>query len=239
MAKKFLTAEWKNLLFANYEIEPSILLPFLPAGTELDTWNNTCYVSLVGFMFLNTKIKGLGIPFYRDFEEFNLRFYVRFKDNGEWKRGVVFIKEIVPKKMICVVAGLLYGEHYYYHHMKNSFAETKDTLEIKYEWLVNKEWNFLSAVAQKESAPAKENSEEEFITEHYWGYTKMAENKTSEYNVIHPKWNIHKVLSFDLFCNAAALYSNAFKTCLQQQPKSVFMAAGSAVSVTARKVWTY
>ena len=239
MAKTFLTAEWKNLLFANYEIEPSILLPFLPAGTELDTWNNTCYVSLVGFMFLNTQIKGLGIPFYRDFEEFNLRFYVRFKDNGEWKRGVVFIKEIVPKKMICVVAGLLYGEHYYYHRMKNSLTETKDTIEIKYEWLVNKEWNFLNAVVQKEPALAKEKSEAEFITEHYWGYTKMGENKTSEYNVIHPKWNIHKVLSSAVKCDAAGLYGKAFQPYLEQTPKSVFMAEGSRVSVNGRKIWKY
>lgn len=239
MSKTFLTGEWKNLLFANYEIEPAVLLPYLPAGTELDYWNNTCYVSLVGFMFLNTKIKGIAVPFHRNFEEFNLRFYVRFKDNGEWKRGVVFIKEIVPKKMICLVAQVLYGEHYYYHRMKNSAKETNDTHEIKYEWLVKNEWNYLSAVTSKETAPAKENSEEEFITEHYWGYTHLSQTKTSEYNVVHPKWNIHKVLSFDLFCNAAALYSDAFKKCLAQQPKSVFMAAGSAVSIKERTIWKY
>ncbi len=239
MSKTFLTGEWKNLLFANYKIDPAVLLPYLPAGTELDYWNNTCYVSLVGFMFLNTKIKGIAVPFHRNFEEFNLRFYVRFKDKGEWKRGVVFIKEIVPKKMICLVAQLLYGEHYYYHPMKNSLRETIDTKEIKYEWLVNKEWNYLSAVTAKEAVPATENSEEEFITEHYWGYTKMAENKTSAYNVVHPKWNIHKVLSFDLFCNAAVLYSDAFKHCLAKQPTSVFMADGSAVSIKERKIWKY
>ena len=239
MPKTFLTAEWKNLLFANYEVEPSILLPYLPPGTELDAWNNTCYVSLVGFMFTGTKIRGLVIPFYRDFEEFNLRSYVRFKDNGEWKRGVVFIKEIVPKKMICAVAGLLYGEHYYYHRMKNTLKETKDTLEIKYEWLVNKDWNFFTAVVQKEAAFAKENSEEEFITEHYWGYTKMAENKTSEYNVIHPKWNIHKVLSSVVKCDVEGLYGKVFLPYLEHTPKSVFMAEGSFVSIKGRKIWKY
>lgn len=190
-------------------------------------------------MFLNTKIKGIAVPFHRNFEEFNLRFYVRFKDNGGWKRGVVFIKEIVPKKMICLVAQVLYGEHYYYHRMKNSAKETNETHEIKYEWLVNNEWNYLSAITAKEAKPATENSEEEFITEHYWGYTKMAENKTSAYNVVHPKWNIHKVLSFDLLCNAAALYSDAFMHCLAMQPTSVFMADGSAVSIKERKICRY
>ncbi len=238
MPKTFLTAEWKNLLFFNYAIDPAVLMPYLPKGTELDTWNGTCYVSLVGFMFLKTKIKGLAIPFYRNFEEFNLRFYVRFKDKGEWKRGVVFIKEIVPRRMICAVAALLYGEHYYYHRMKNSIKESGDTLELTYQWQFKKEWNFISAVVEKKSTPIAENSEAEFITEHYWGYTKLAENKTSEYNVIHPKWNIHKVLSSNVYCNAAGLYSSAFEKYLQK-PQSVFMATGSAVSVNERKLWQY
>ena len=239
MPKTFLTAEWKNLLFINYEIDPSVLLPYVPKGTELDIWNGTCYVSLVGFMFLNTKIKGLGIPFYRNFEEFNLRFYVRFKENNEWKRGVVFIKEVVPKKMICIVAALLYGEHYYYHPMKNSIKENADIIEIKYEWRFKKEWNYISAIAEKKSSPLIENSEAAFITEHYWGYTKLAENKTSAYNVAHPQWNIHKVISYDVKCDVAGMYGNAFEQYLNKPPKSVFMADGSAVSVNERIVLKY
>src|SRR5438876_1121600 len=110
--KPFLTAYWKNLIMLNYEVEPYILFPYLPKGTELDLWNNTCYISLVGFMFLNTRVHGLSIPFYRNFEEFNLRFYVRFKDKNEWKRGVIFIKEIVPKRLISFIANKIYGESY-------------------------------------------------------------------------------------------------------------------------------
>ena len=94
---KFLTAEWRKLILANYAIDPEILAPFAPKGTELDFFNGTCYVSLVGFMFLNTKILGLSIPFHKNFEEFNLRFYVKRKTTEGWQRGVVFIKEIVPK----------------------------------------------------------------------------------------------------------------------------------------------
>ena len=239
MSKTFLTAEWKNLLFINYEVDTSVLLPYLPKGTELDIWNNCCYVSLVGFMFLNTKIKGIAFPFYKNFEEFNLRFYVRFRENGEWKRGVVFIKEVVPRRMICFIADLLYEEHYYYHQMKNSIIENGDTLEVKYEWRFNNEWNFISAVAEKNTSPIIPDTDEEFITEHYWGYTKLAENKTSEYNVAHPKWNIHKVLSFAVKCDVAGLYGKAFQPYLEQAPKSVFMAEGSRVSVNGRKIWKY
>ncbi len=104
--KPFLTAQWKNLVMLNYEIEPSVLFPYLPKGTELDLWNNNCYISLVGFMFLNTRVRGLSIPFYRNFEEFNLRFYVRFKDKNEWKRGG-FCKRDYPKRMISFIANTM------------------------------------------------------------------------------------------------------------------------------------
>ena len=85
----FLKAEWRKLILANYKVEPELLKPYLPYGTELDLWQDSCYLSLVGFMFVNTKIKGVKIPFHVNFEEVNLRFYVKRYDNGEWKRGVV------------------------------------------------------------------------------------------------------------------------------------------------------
>jgi len=233
--KPFLAAHWKNLLMFNYEIEPHILYPYLPKGTELDLWNNTCYVSLVGFMFLNTKISGISIPYFKSFEEFNLRFYVRFKDDRQWKRGVIFIRELVPKRMISLVANAFYGERYLYVPMKNSFKENTDSYEIKYEWLFKKEWNFIKAVTCKMATPAMENSEEEFITEHYWGYTKLTDTSTSEYEVKHPKWNTHKVSSFELHCNVAEMYGDKFKDCFGK-PTSVFMADGSEVAVMARRI---
>src|SRR5678816_1521291 len=104
MASKFLTAEWRKLAIANYSVDPNILTPYLPYKTELDLWEGKCYVSLVGFRFINTKLKGFYVPFHRDFEEINLRFYVRHRDGDQWKRGVVFMKEIVPKPALAIVA---------------------------------------------------------------------------------------------------------------------------------------
>src|SRR3954453_11964004 len=112
MSKVFLKAEWRKLAMANYAVDRKLLEKYLPYRTEIDTWDNTCYVSLVGFMFLNTRVKGLKIPFHTEFEEVNLRFYVRYRDGQAWKRGVVFIKEIVPRPMLTLVANTLYKEHY-------------------------------------------------------------------------------------------------------------------------------
>lgn len=143
--KTFLTAQWKNLLLANYEAEPSALKPFLPAGTEIDVWNNKCFVSLAGFMFPDTRVKGISFPMPKNFEKFNLRFQVRCKDGNEWKRGVVFVKEIVPKRMISAVAYLLYGEHYYRYPMRNVLIETPANLQVEYGFRFQKEWNFIKA----------------------------------------------------------------------------------------------
>jgi len=231
MPKPFLTAEWRNLLMLNYPIDPKVLKPFLPCGTELDTYNGNHYVSLVGFLFANTKVLGLPIPFHRTFEEVNLRFYVRYKENGEWKRGVVFVKEIVPRRAISLVANTLYGEKYATHPMKHSWKLDNEGFHVQYEWKVTGEWNYLKATAAKTASPLVEGSEEEFITEHYWGYTFIDQACAGAYQVVHPRWGVHKVNSYDVNCNTEALYGPSFAEALQQKPSSVFLAEGSAVTV--------
>ena len=110
--KPFLTAEWRYVAMLNYEIDPAILHTYLPRRTELDSWNGKTFVSMVGFLFLKTRVLGLPIPFHQNFEEINLRFYVRRKTEEGWRRGVVFIKEIVPRAAIALTARWLYNENY-------------------------------------------------------------------------------------------------------------------------------
>ena len=223
----------------NYAVDPFVMEKYLPNGTELDIWNNTCYLSLVGFMFLNTRIKGLTVPFFSNFEEFNLRFYVRFKEENEWKRGVVFIKEIVPNRIVSSIANKVYGERYYCYPMKNSLVENETVIEVKYEWFYKNEWNFIQATAEKNTSPLIKNSEEEFITQHFWGYTRLRNGSTSEYHVEHPRWDIHKVLSYNISCNNKELYGDEFDYYLKKKPVSVFMAQGSDVKVYPRKLWKF
>src|SRR4051812_37339218 len=125
MTNTFLKAEWRKLAMINYAVDKKLLEPYLPRHTELDYWNNTCYVSLVGFMFLNTRIKGVKVPFHINFEEVNLRFYVRYKEAEIWKRGVVFIQEIVPLPALTFVANTIYQEHYQTRPMKHRWDKTK------------------------------------------------------------------------------------------------------------------
>lgn len=235
--KPFLTGEWKNLMMFNYQADAAALTKHLPRGTEVDTWKGNCYISLVGFMFLNTKVKGIRAPFLTNFEEVNLRFYVRVKDGNQWKRGVVFVKEIVPKRLISFVANTVYGEHYYCCPMRNTLVQTAGIVDVRYEWLFKQEWNYLEVKAQQQTVPLQQGSEEEFITEHFWGYTQLKNSNTSEYQVEHPRWNIHPVINYSISINTKEMYGEDFHPFLQEKPTSVFMAEGSPIKVYPRKLW--
>lgn len=230
MSNIFLTAEWRKLAMANYAVNRQLLLPFLPHNTEPDLWNNTCYVSLVGFMFQNVRVMGCKIPFHINFEEVNLRFYVRHKSGNEWKRGVVFIKEIVPKKLITLVANTLYNEQYETMPMLHTWAEQEQGLVTEYKWK-KKDWYSFKTISEKEALPMAPGSEAEFITEHFWGYTKVTGEKTKEYGVEHPRWLVYPVNEYTIDVDFAALYGTAFGFLTTQQPVSVFLAEGSEIVV--------
>ncbi len=230
MGNTFLTAEWRKLAMANYSIDEKRLLKYLPKKTELDIWQGSCYVSLIGFMFMETRLLGIKIPFHVNFEEVNLRFYVRHFEAGQWKRGVVFIKEIVPKPALTFVANTLYNEHYETLPMKHSFEHKNNRLSVEYRWK-KKEWNSLSMLTEDWSTPIVPGSEEEFITEHYWGYTESAPGKTSEYGVEHPRWEVYKTLDYSINVDFQNIYGSEFAFLQHEKPVSVFLAEGSEVSV--------
>ena len=235
MNKKFLTAEWNNLIMANYTVDPAVLLPYLPNKTVLDIFEGNVYVSLIGFMFEKTRMLGFKIPFHVNFEEVNLRFYVRYCDNGIWKRGAVFIKEIVPKPAISIVANTLYNEKYSTMPMKHFFHESAGDIHLGYHWKYKNKWNRIEANTERESVPMLPGSEEEFIAEHYWGYSKYSDSTTFEYAVQHPRWEIFPVKDFLIDCDFSALYGNNFSRLEKVAPSSVFVAKGSAIKILHKK----
>jgi uncharacterized protein YqjF (DUF2071 family) len=231
----FLSCEWRKLAIANYVIDPALLTKYLPHKTELDFNQNKCYVSVVGFMFCDTKIRGMKIPFHVKFEEINLRFYVRHLDkNTGWKRGVVFIKEIVPKPAVGWIARYLYYENYVSMPMNHQWTLKDDSICVKYSWK-HDSWNSIQINAGSTSVPITPQSEEEFILEHYWGYTRVNENKTFEYEVEHPSWQVYPVYDFDINVEFDSLYGSEFQSLKVQKPSSVFLVEGSQVKVNSRR----
>ena len=233
-SSKFLTAEWRHLAMLNFEIDPKVLHPFVPAGTELDDWRGRTFVSVVGFMFLNTRVFGVAIPWHRDFEEVNLRFYVRRKTSDGWRRGVVFVKEIVPRIAIALTARLVYGENYVavrmHHHIELESGSVWPH-SVSYSWWFRGRENRLELTVGGAPVEPPEGSDAEFITEHYWGYARRRGGCTMEYRVEHPRWRVSRAAAARLDCGVAGLYGSQFVEFLQAAPASAFLAEGSEVTV--------
>ena len=216
---------------ANYEVDPAILEPLVPRGTELDLWSETCLVSLVGFQFLDTRLLGVPVPFHRNFEEVNLRFYVKRWVGDEVRRGVVFVKEIVPRRALAWVANAVYNEAYVALPMDHEDRMSHSPATLRYRWQHQGRWDHLHVTVEGDPYQADDASEEAFITEHYWGYTAQRDGSTLEYQVEHPRWNVWQAQDQELVCDVAALYGPAFAPFLSGPPRSCFVADGSEVVV--------
>jgi uncharacterized protein len=228
----FLSAEWRDLVMLNYEVNTRLLQPYVPRGTELDSLEGKTFVSLVGFRFLNTKLFGmLPIPYHTDFDEVNLRFYVRRHDAGTNKRGVVFIREIVPRRAIALVARLAYRENYVALPMEHKIATNGAIVAADYQWKLKRQWCRLHAKAAEPSIQPAEGSPEQFITEHYWGYAAQPGGGCKEYQVVHVPWRVWTAVDAGVDGNCEALYGAEFSRILNRKPDSAFIADGSTVRV--------
>ena len=225
--RKFLTAEWRDLIMANYEVDPALLAERVPAGTELDLHEGNCFVSLVGFMFLNTRVLRVPVPFHINFEEVNLRFYVRRESDGELRRGVVFVKEIVPRYAITQVARTLYGEPYECWRM----SHTRDGKRVEYSWNKSDCTNRISVHRGENLGVPAAGSHGEFIIEHYWGYTKRGAARTDEYKVEHLKWELSAAKDAQIDVDFSRVYGPEFAFLREQKPYSILLAKGSEIAV--------
>jgi uncharacterized protein YqjF (DUF2071 family) len=234
----FLSAEWRDLVMLNYEVEPEILRGFVPRGVELDTFEGRTFVSLVGFQFLRTKLYGiLAVPFHSDFEEVNLRFYVRRREGGEIRRGVVFVRELVPRMAIARFARLMYGEKYDSCPMWHRVARNEEGVAAEYGW--NWRGGQFRMSARADGAPVRvaEDTLENFITEHYWGYSAKSADESIEYRVSHEPWRVWVGTTVGFEGDGDAVYGSGFGEILRRAPDSAFIAEGSPVLVhTGRRI---
>ncbi|MCC7495765.1 MAG: DUF2071 domain-containing protein [Fimbriimonadaceae bacterium] len=230
--RPFLTAAWRHLAMLNYAVDPAVVRPLVPAGTALDSFGGVTYVSLVGFLFRDTRVAGWAVPGHVHFEELNLRCYVRREAAGEVRRGVVFVKELVPRHAITAVARWCYGENYQTVAMRH--ALTRDAggtvTGAAYEWWHGGWWNRLAATATGPAGPLQAGSVAEFITEHYWGYARRRDGSTTEYRVAHPRWTVAPATA-QYAGDVAALYGPQWVPYLLGEPRSAFLVDGSPVEV--------
>ncbi len=223
--RPFLRAQWRHVAMVSYEVDPELLRPLVPGGTELDLFDGRCFVSLVGLLFLDVRMRGLRVPFHTRFEEVNLRFYVLRTVDGERRRAVTFVRELVPLPAVAMVARWRYGERYDSLPMRHEVTDTA----VAYEWRRGGRWQGLRLAPEPGAALPEPGSEQEFITEHYWGHAATPRG-TVEYRVVHPRWRVCRAAArVDL--DAERLYGAGFAAALAARPSSAFLADGSPVEV--------
>jgi uncharacterized protein len=233
--KPFLTADWRHLAMLNYRVAPDVLAPYLPRGTELDAWEGAHYATVVGMLFADTRVRGFAIPYHRTFQEVNLRFYVRREVAGEVRRGVVFVRELVPKKMIAAVARRMYNEPYHTVPMQHTVRRMGVAAEwpslVEYRWQDRGNWSKLSVEPTGPAAPMMSGTREEFIAEHYWGYTRQRDGSTLEYGVSHPRWRLWPVSKSTLDGDLSELFGRDWAKALSGPAEFAMLAEGSHVTV--------
>jgi len=227
MARPFLTAAWRDLLLLNWRVDRSLLQPHVPEGTELDSWEGDYYVSLVGFRFLDLAVKGLPAVGHRDFPEINLRFYVRREVEGEIRRGVVFICELTPHRIVEWVARAVYNEPYKTLPMRGEVSEE----QTRYLLQQAGQWQGMGARPKGGWHEPAKKARDAFLIEHYWGYNRQSNGDTMEYEVTHPPWRTRpaQLARFDL--DVESLYGPQWADVLTSEPDAVVLAEGSEVTV--------
>jgi uncharacterized protein YqjF (DUF2071 family) len=227
--RTFLTAEWRNLVMLNYLVDPKLLEAFVPRGTEVDSFAGKTYLSLIGFEFNRTRVRGLSIPFHQNFEEVNVRFYVRRDE----RKGVVFIKELVPRRAIAAVARWAFNENYQRVPMGHriDLRADGDVARAEFSWRAGRERCVMALETEGASFLPAEGSESQFITEHYWGYAAQRDGNAKEYEVGHPQWKVWRAKSASFTGDTTSLYGAEIAQILRRDPDSAFLAEGSAVTV--------
>ncbi len=233
MSRSFLTANWRNLVFLNYEVDRALVQPYVPRGTEIDLLDGRALVSIVAFRFLDTRLLGVPVPFHRDFDEINLRAYVRRKVSGRWERGVVFMKELVPRPAIAWTARLAYNEPYSAVRMRHEITlDAQSGGSLRYEWREHGRWHRVQASVRGAASPIDPDSDVGFITEHYLGYTPQRNGSTVEYQVAHDRWNVWSAHETTFQCDVRRVYGEGWAEPLSRAPWSAFVCDGAPVTIS-------
>lgn len=231
--KPFITANWQRLILLTYDVEPFLLEDYLPKGLELDVYKGRTFVSFAAFDFLDTRVKGVKIPLHVDFPEVNLRFYVKQRLNdGQVRRGVVFIKEFVPKPCIATVANRFYNEPYTTIKMESFHELDEDNLTIIHRFKKDKiEHDLKFIVENKPYFPSKDSSEF-YFKERQWGFGRSKSEQLTMYRLEHPTWRIYPLKTrFEMDIHFDKLFGDNWAVLNGKLPFNIMVTEGSPVKV--------
>lgn len=236
----WLRGKVRHLAILNYEIDAEVLSPYVPRDLEIDLWKGKSFVSIVGLLFRQPKIFGIPVPCCQEFEQANLRFYVRRRTDAGVRRGVVFVREVVPKRIVALVARHFSRENYVCLPMTHNIAFSKPAgkrnTRIEYKWRHHGRWHGIQIQAGNDAVLSAPESQEAFFIERYWGYTLRPGGSCLEYRFEHPPWRSQPASAAMFACDQATIFGPDFGACLFQQPSSAFISEGSEIRLFPPRV---
>jgi hypothetical protein len=230
----FITAHWSDIAVINYEADPQLLRRFLPAGLELARYSDHHLLSLVSFRYRDTRMGGVRVPFYGQFIELYLGFFAQHERRNEIHRGWVFIKKIVPGRVIAATGRILYNEEYIRRPMREliEHGTQQRPYRVRYEWKDGGSWHGLEvrASALNPQSPA-EGSVEHYVTQNYGAFAKTKRGGTIEFPADHPTWDVWPSEYASLDGDAERIFDADIAGVLKAPHHSAFIASGSHVSL--------
>jgi uncharacterized protein YqjF (DUF2071 family) len=192
-------------------------------------------LSLVAFHFADNRVLGVPIPFAREYDQINLRFYVRRRlEDGGWRRGVVFLRELAPAKPVVAGARFVYGERYdcvpVTARVRPPGAAGTRGGRAVYRWRDRHQVHRLAVDFHGPAALPGPGSLEDFLTDRHFGYVS-AERATREYRVDHPPWRVWPATDARLSHGIADAFGRRFERALDRAPLSAFVAEGSRMEL--------
>ncbi len=230
--KPLIKAKFSEMVAVNFQIDQRILQPLVPKGLELDFFNGETYVSLIAMMLRNVKAWGLPFSIIPSSPELSLRFYVRRPGDGESAKGTCLIKDYISGSTAAWYLESQFKSDFSKLKMKykNSGFGEHETPEVEYQWKVDDHWNKLRVRARSRIHKTERASKVGFILDHFT-YFGTYKGRTLAYRVERPTWNIWDAAQANFTCDVKRLFGDAFVKPLSKRPASVFVTAGSPVTI--------
>ena len=232
-----LVADWQNPLLFSWTVDPAVLQPITPAGLELDYWQDSTYVSLVGVRFESVRVFGLPAP-PRAYDEINLRFYVRRPAaGGDPQPGVVFIRQAVPHRLTAFVARACYGEPFIAAPTAHQFDPPAPgpaglPRRVEYRLFRRGRWHEFWAEADYAPETPAPGSLAEFLTRRYWGYNGKPRSRSRAYRLTRPDWPVRPASHWGITPDFSDVYDAPLSTSMREAPASILLATGSKAAVS-------
>lgn len=201
----FMSGEWKDLIMSTFEIDKSILEPYLPKNTEIDFYKGKALLSMVAFTFSKVKFFGIRVPFHQQFGQINFRFYVKSKIDGA--KGVVFVKEFAPKPLIAYIANWFYNEPYHYKKIRLKKSIDNNQIKLNYSFRDSK----IDIESKLQTNQLINNTFEHFVVDRYIAFIKNYKGKTFQYKIYHKPWELYNLKNINIDKTILNLLPKKFK----------------------------